>query len=538
MHTLSVYRRADLAYIPPRVTALHIHLGNTEAVGADDIALLPAGLKVLRVHSITHDAIDVLAKRLGALTQLELHVNRLGPHALDALDALPDLTHFALHSAREDLPSLAKLTRLNSLSLSCKSGAAIARQLDNLTALTTLTLGGAQRLTSADLAVVAKLPKLARLDLSGIASREPDALVALKGCDALRTLCVHNMHALSSREVEVLGALPHLTTAALTAHTQDDLAALAPLDAKLHTLHLRPGIPSAQHVDDDFLRALVAHLPRTRSLNLVGAQHRPRNVQDYTAAGLAKLAKLDRLVWLCTGRLPKHIKPDDLTWLAQLPALQHLHLWGASMGPKILDTLKSCAALTTLALDDIKVSDAAVKKLTALTKLEALKLHHAPLTDKGFIELGKIKSLTSLYLLVDEGQLGDAGLKALGTLPALRELYLDLWYSTYSGTSLAPLAAIPTLERLRLDPHVSDLCRRPDGLRSLAGAPALWHLEVGQYSQGKLDDATEAAMRTIPNLLHLGGVLPPGALAGQALVTNQFGWYPETTPSEYELAWA
>jgi hypothetical protein len=505
MHILTVRKRADLAYIPARITALDLCLDMHDAVHVEDITSLPEGLRVLCLRAITHDALYALVKLQTELERLELYVDHLDHHALDALAALSKLAHVSLHSAGKELPSLASLTKL--------------------TSLTSLTLTGVRRLSHAELAALTELPKLTSLELSNIASREQDALVTLKDCASLTSLLIRKMAALSSREVAAINALPHLTTATLTADTLDDLRVLEPLDARLHALHLRPGLSTPHSIDDDFWRALITRLPRIRSLQLMGLH----TTRHYTANGLAALAKLDRLAWLNMKSLPTHITPNDLTWLTQLPELRRLDLKGEGIGPKIADILKDCDGLTTMTLHDIKMSDAAVKKLTALQQLEGLALRGAPLTDKGFVELGKLKNLRNLFLFTDKGQLGDVGLQALGNLPELRELTLELWSSSsaYTGTTLAPLATLANLELLEVHTRTPDFIDHPNGLRTLAGAPSLQQIQLGIFNGGAIGPESAAALRTIPTLRFVGYVTGGAELfKGHALATDEYGVHP------------
>jgi Leucine-rich repeat (LRR) protein len=84
---------------------------------------------------------------------------------------------------------------------------------------------------------------------------------------------------------------------------------------------------------------------------------------------------------------------------------------------KVLSALKK---LQTLDLGGTKVTDAGCKELTALKSLRDLALDGTQVTDVGLKELTALKGLVSLYL--NKTQVTDAGLKELATLKDLQAL--------------------------------------------------------------------------------------------------------------------
>lgn len=536
MPLLNVYQYNDLPRVPARADMIELYLDDSITIEPADLDHLPTGLRVLRLRRVSYDGVAHIAARFPELEELRLSIDLLPEGALEPLSALKRLHTFELWaspaSQLPDIASLAHITTLVAWQLTQLDS--LLRQLHKLPALKSLGLWHTPRLTTAAMATIAGCKDLQELRLSSADPREHDALIPLKDAPALRLLALVHGAQLGPREAAALAAIPTLQSVLAPVSTIDHITALKPLHDKI--ARLKVSTMSSSPVDDPWIDALVDTLPNLRGLNLLGAQQRrPKGVSFYTPAKLARLAGLKQLEWLDTGNLPKEVKPDDLTWLSDLPALTHLRVYGASIGPKIVDALKGCAALRTLSLDDVKLSDAAAKKLAGLS-IERLKLHHAPLTDKGLAEIAKIKTLQSLYMLMEKGQLGDAGIAALASLPALKVLQIDLWSCTYLASSLAPLAANPSLERLAIDPHVNAYTAHLAGLATLAGAPALWHVELGTYSQGPLDAAAAAALKTIPNLLLVGAVTEGhDLLAGHALATTQYGLHPEIVPALQQL---
>ena len=78
--------------------------------------------------------------------------------------------------------------------------------------------------------------------------------------------------------------------------------------------------------------------------------------------------------------------------------------------------------ITSINLEGTKITDAGLKELAKLQKLERLFLCHTQITDAGLKELTKLKNLKKLSL---EGtQITDAGLKELANMQNLQELWL------------------------------------------------------------------------------------------------------------------
>lgn len=509
MRTLTLQDPAALNHFPPRARGLH--LSNERALPVDALDLLPRALEHLRVGTLAAPDLAPIARRFPALRSLAVALHGMAPNPLTALADLTALREVELWLSDEPMPALAPLADLHALTLvRALDGPGVARELRALQALRALTLY-ARESDPAVMASVAALPALEHLKIRFIERRHPDALCALAGAPALRSLELSNLHALSAAEVAALAAIPTLTTLSLEIREVSDLAQLQPLRRAGRRLLVT--VPRGAVPQDTLLVALAHALPDLVALDLHDAP-----VYGFTGAGFAALRGLTHLEWLDTGELPAAVKTEAFTWLSEQPALAHLWIGGRSLGAKLVDTLKGCAALRALHLNKVKLSDGTVKKLSGLG-LESLCIFNAPLTDEGVAALRHIKTLRALDLRIDGGRLGDAGLAALASLPALVDLGLDIW-ENLAVTTLAPLARMTTLERLNVPALSPESPASPGDLSALTGAPALWALGIHQ-GDSTLDEATARALRGVPNLLYVNGFAHgQDALAGHAVVVN------------------
>jgi hypothetical protein len=156
----------------------------------------------------------------------------------------------------------------------------------------------------------------------------------------------------------------------------------------------------------------------------------------------------------------------DVTEIAPLPNLKRLALRA------------SCPRLT----------DAALRTLARMSRLEVLEIHDAPITDASLIALGKLRGLKSLK--VGEARpfsaggntiaVTGSGFTGLTSLPALAEL--EVYSPALSGAALTHVGELRHLRRLRLKGcSVTD-----DDLRYLAPLTELESLEVvGSCISGK-----------------------------------------------------
>jgi hypothetical protein len=341
MRTLSLQDPSALTRFPPRARGLDLY--NERALPVDALDALPRALEHLRLSTLAAPDLAPIAHRFPALRSLAVAMQGMARDPLTALSGLPALREVELWLSDEGVPALAPLAHLHALTLvRALDGSGLARELGALPALRELTLY-ARESDAAVLASVAALPALEHLKLRFVEPRHPDALCALAGAPALRSLELSNIHALSAAEVAALVAIPTLTSLSLELRASSDVAPLQPLREAGRRLLVT--IPRGATPQDALLVELARVLPDVVALDL-----RDAPVHGFSSVGLAALRGLTHLEWLDLGELPSAVKHDALTWLSNPPALAHLAIGGKSLGAKLVDTLRDCAALRTLHL--------------------------------------------------------------------------------------------------------------------------------------------------------------------------------------------
>lgn len=553
---LPALRRLSLRACPDLGAALGqlSSLGSLEHLKLDDVELAERGLSPLA--------------SLTALRSLSLAACRgLRDEHLAALAPLSELRALNLAASGLRGRGLANLraTRLASLDL---SGCAALDQagllaLTELSDLERLSLAGAS-LRGLDLAVLAALPRLVELDLSG-SGIDDRGLAGLAGAAALRRLDISRCDGLSQEGVAALAAAPRLEAveveglgispgqlrallkAPISLEDRRGLEAeLAALGERVETarslmrraeieLELgRPGRAYRARVDhgalgrdeEDFwaLAAELAAEERDLVASLTGEELRlaGRRYDEVWSWGPGKLFR-DEIVRFGSDRLlPARAvdlgdparDPDSrrvLDRLTELQALEHLQ---ARRGALELGDWKALCAHPTLRSLDLSGGAAGAEELKVLgarDDLIALSLLHDGLGDADLDRLGVFRRLRSLTLRPGSAEPGlrGAGLGGLGALGGLTSLVIEA--APIDDGSLAILSALTGLEDLSLAgcAGVSDL-----GLRALAPLIRLRSLDL---SAASLSGAVFEGFDGLESLqtLKLNGC---GALAGEALL--------------------
>jgi hypothetical protein len=158
----------------------------------------------------------------------------------------------------------------------------------------------------------------------------------------------------------------------------------------------------------------LGRLKRLRLLNLAYAP-----INDEVTALIAPMSDLQQL---CVGATP--ITDAGLKRLDRLRKLQVLFLTdtaisGAGIGPVI----DGAPDLRELHLCGTQIADDGLKKIGHLQKLRRLDLDKAPVTDKGIQCLSKCATLEILSLA--QTKVTDASMQAVADLPALASLGLE-----------------------------------------------------------------------------------------------------------------
>jgi hypothetical protein len=185
---------------------------------------------------------------------------------------------------------------------------------------------------------------------------------------------------------------------------------------------------------------------------------------------VAKLPQPDRGFGLSLGYA--RVTDAGLKELARLKRLEELDLDAARVTDAGLKELVRLKELHALNLDATALTDAGLKELARLKKLRSLGLKQTGVTDAGLKELAGLKRLRSLGL--GNTRVTDVGLKELAPLKRLREL--DLSSTRVTDAGLKVLAQMERLEVLDLsDTGVTD-----GGLKALAGLKRLQSLVVAR----------------------------------------------------------
>jgi hypothetical protein len=154
-----------------------------------------------------------------------------------------------------------------------------------------------------------------------------------------------------------------------------------------------------------------------------------------------------------------------------------------------LKLLEALTKLEELSLDETEVTDSGLACLEGLTELNYLSLDETSVSDAALIHLQTLTSLKSLHL--SDTQLTDAGLETIRSLSGLEVLYLDNTQVTDAG--LAHLHAMARLHQISLaGTSITDV-----GLLHLEG---LTGLQLIDLRHSRVTDAGVARLQlALPN---------------------------------------
>ncbi len=164
------------------------------------------------------------------------------------------------------------------------------------------------------------------------------------------------------------------------------------------------------------------------SLKLLWIQH--TSISDN---GLEKLKSLDKLEELLfNGNRDPGITSDGLRHLQQFPNLKQLYLYDIKLnqaGLKHLGALTKLEQLTIrpLVISDntLKVDETELRHLSKLNNLKSLHLSNIQITDNGMKYLSDLTSLEKLTIYTLKPQITDEGLKYLVDNKKLKSLTIS-----------------------------------------------------------------------------------------------------------------
>lgn len=138
----------------------------------------------------------------------------------------------------------------------------------------------------------------------------------------------------------------------------------------------------------------------------------------------------------------------DLKAVPALDRVEMLDLFDTSVTDKGIVELARAESLEEIAISSDKLSSAALQVLARLPSLRSLQIHRGPrIGDEGLRSLSKCVNLRELYLRGTS--ITDAGLSHIGSLPHLWSLVLD--DTGISDTGCAAITKLPKLSLLSLN---------------------------------------------------------------------------------------
>jgi hypothetical protein len=217
--------------------------------------------------------------------------------------------------------------------------------------------------------------------------------------------------------------------------------------------------PDAKLTDLDLKR--LREMPNLTSLKLQGAW-----VRDTSLAALRGMSNLRRL-----DLVSAQVSDAGLVHLTTLTKLEHLILIGVPVTDAGLVHLTKIRKLHYLELGFTRVTEAGMEHLASLPNLTGLlSLENSKVTDTWLARMTKLSGLSALRLT--NNPIGDAGLAHLKAFPKLEDLNLS--GTKVGDAGLAHLKPLGRLSKLRLaGTGVSDA-----GLCQLRGLSALRELDL------------------------------------------------------------
>jgi hypothetical protein len=188
--------------------------------------------------------------------------------------------------------------------------------------------------------------------------------------------------------------------------------------------------------------------------------------------------------------------------LAGLKKLQRLDLSFTQVTDAGLKELAALTGLEALNLDFDRITDAGLKELAELTNLQSLELNTTHVTNQGLKELARLKNLRTLDL--GFAKVTDGGLKELAALKNLQEL--DLPRTQVTDAEVKELVALKNLRLLNVRASkVTD-----------AGLKFVAQLENLQALNLEFDKITDAGLKDLAPLKNLQSLKLAGTQVSDA----------------------
>ncbi len=405
--------------------------------------------------------------------------------------------------------------------------------------VTHLDLGGSQHVSDAGLRLLASLPNLQSLNLSGCAITD-DGLQVLRQLPELLRFRLYHQDGISDGGTANLASCPHLEDV--------DLMNTPTGDRTLHALTGKPRLASFKAGNDvtDAGLALLREFPVFQSwqggevvMSLMSPNARPNFLwlsarAPFTNEGLSQLGALDGLFALSLFGSPGNITSAGLRHLAGLPYLGWLGCTGRLCDDEAMRHIGGMPHLRMLMAQGAVATDDGFKALSRSAIIEYIWGRECPnLTGRGFAALSKMPVLRGLA--VSCRNVDDVALSTLPRFPALRELMpMDvsdegfrhvgrcerleaLWCMYCRETTDAATEHIAGLTALHT--YYAGKTRITD--RSLEILSRMASLETLRFWQcAGISDAGVALLTRLPRLreAHFEGGMPQVTLEGTAIL--------------------
>jgi hypothetical protein len=259
----------------------------------------------------------------------------------------------------------------------------------------------------------------------------------------------------------------------------------------------------------------ILDLPRLRFLTICG---------DPGAEFLRQMHRIKSLEVLDMGGSMS--LSEGFIRFREFPKLRVVSFFEDGVTVKTLRDINGMKCLEDLDVTTGEIGDEEIRELRNLPSLKTLCLGECQVGDEGLKSIARLRQLRCLNLsrAVSERPITDAGLKFVASLPKLEKLYLEGTRVTDKG--MATLSAIPNLRTLDIGKSRAP----PAGLASLVACQTLSTLVLDSTS---LDSSAGSALSRIKGLESLdlsrtnfgdAGVAAIRSLG--ALQTLKLGWTP------------
>jgi 5-hydroxyisourate hydrolase-like protein (transthyretin family) len=225
---------------------------------------------------------------------------------------------------------------------------------------------------------------------------------------------------------------------------------------------------------------------------------RLKNTQ-FTDESLGYLPKFTKLRQIALAW--KQASDEGLTHLAGAHSLREIYIWKATdVTDAGIEALRGLKDLEVVQILDAQVSDAALRTLSTLPKLQRLTVPGSEFTDEGIAYLADMKQLRWLMIGTRKSHITDAGVAHLAGLSNLDAL--NLMGARLSDGGLKELSGLSKLKQL----HLSGGGDAPEAItdQGLQTIESLTNLEGLTLRNSRITEAGLKSLATLKRLRSLG----------------------------------